>query len=529
MDITHFHTRQTGQATGNPAQIKALAAGSGIMGIAPGMSFMDMLFARLTIEDGEAHAEKTAVTLRDKASAQKDKHALIESLMNKAAPDETDQALLASLATQLAIETGIDPEAIELTDSGSIRDMIRDILEQHPELAEKLVVTTKTPADSISKASAEKRYGDILKSLLKGIPEKTSAPDGNNILIASGLSIEEITDILERLAKDAPDDGMLMAGLVKIMPPPSGKDILFVPRGVVAIDKSPAKQSSSLLSGQDSKSSGDKNMAMRLNDLVIGNAGASDEGNVFFEEGDFDGVLRVLERAQGKAMEQTLPGTGERRDIMPPATAGNSAMTALPVAASDGLSLAFALADIFPDGFDMASFSAAQGSQPLSQSIAQLTSVMAHAAHATAPHPATQSVAATISKAAQSGEQRNITLHLEPPELGRVRIVMSFGGDKTLKAHMLVERPETYLMLQRDAQTLERTLQDAGLDAEGGLSFELADDGHLFDHGQKDQNGHAGGGDHADKDDADDTEIIETTMNWFVDPESGLTRYDLLV
>ena len=71
-----------------------------------------------------------------------------------------------------------------------------------------------------------------------------------------------------------------------------------------------------------------------------------------------------------------------------------------------------------------------------------------------------------------------------------------------------------------------------GLDTDGSsLSFELSQDGNLFDHDQKDGHGAGGGAGGADGEDADGTEIeiIETTMDWYADPETGLLRYSALV
>lgn len=168
---------------------------------------------------------------------------------------------------------------------------------------------------------------------------------------------------------------------------------------------------------------------------------------------------------------------------------------------------------------------------PSALSGTNLTSVITQAPHASASHPATQMIAAHLQKNATgpNGEQRqNWTLQLDPPELGRVEIKMSFAKDKMVKASILVEKPETYLMLQRDSQILERSLQGVGLDTEQGISFELANDSHDFN-----QNGghddHQSGAHGNGTSDGEDIEIIETTMNWYVDPETGVQRYNLVV
>lgn len=137
-------------------------------------------------------------------------------------------------------------------------------------------------------------------------------------------------------------------------------------------------------------------------------------------------------------------------------------------------------------------------------------------------------VAASLQKAGTAGETRTVTLHLDPPELGRVEIKMSFEKNSKIKAVLTVEKPETHAMLQRDSGVLERALHDAGLDSsEGGLSFELAKEGHSFgredgqNNGQHGNNGNSGS-------DADDEMIVQTTVNWAVDNETGHMRYNIM-
>ena len=153
--------------------------------------------------------------------------------------------------------------------------------------------------------------------------------------------------------------------------------------------------------------------------------------------------------------------------------------------------------------------------------------ISTQAARATMPHPGTQMVAATIQKAVNDGESKNIILQLDPPELGRVEIQMSVGKDKAIKAVMIAEKPETMAMLQRDAHMLERALQNAGLDADGSsLSFELAQEGYDFNHnGGHDSHGGYG---RKGKNAAGEENLIETTMTWFVDADTGHVRYNLL-
>lgn len=142
------------------------------------------------------------------------------------------------------------------------------------------------------------------------------------------------------------------------------------------------------------------------------------------------------------------------------------------------------------------------------------------------PHAAMQTVASHISRAAAKGDDTMFRIQLEPPELGRIDIKMSFGKDKTVKAVVTAEKPETFMMLQRDSHVLERSLQQAGLDAHGALSFALADDNNAFSQ----NGGHDGHRQQAQSQNAntDDAQIIESIMTWQIDPASGHMRYNIL-
>lgn len=144
-------------------------------------------------------------------------------------------------------------------------------------------------------------------------------------------------------------------------------------------------------------------------------------------------------------------------------------------------------------------------------------------------HPATQLVAASMTRAGKEGVSDTMTLQLDPPELGSVNVRLEFGKDKSVKAHLVVEKPETYMMLQRDGLALERALQSAGLDANGNsISFELAQGGA----DQFRNDGQGGGeknlGNKANTATEDESIAINSTMTWQVDSATGHIRYDIL-
>jgi flagellar hook-length control protein FliK len=159
-----------------------------------------------------------------------------------------------------------------------------------------------------------------------------------------------------------------------------------------------------------------------------------------------------------------------------------------------------------------------------------VNSTSATQTHSGQANSATSMVAATISKAAKGSEAQKITLQLDPPELGRVEIRLEFGEKKSVTAHLIVEKPETLSLLQRDMSALEKALQDAGLETDSGsLNYEMASEDYNFNSNREgnSQNGGTGGsGESAEN--AEEELTIETSMTWDVDPETGHVHYSLL-
>lgn len=146
-------------------------------------------------------------------------------------------------------------------------------------------------------------------------------------------------------------------------------------------------------------------------------------------------------------------------------------------------------------------------------------------------HPATQLVAATLTKAGKGGEDSTINLRLDPPELGNVAVRLQFNSkDKTVKAIVSAEKPETFLMLQRESHALERALQSAGFDgANQSISFELAQDngtGRHNNNGEGNNNFGGGGKNSQDANGAED--IIQSSMTWQIDSATGHMRYNIM-
>ena len=72
---------------------------------------------------------------------------------------------------------------------------------------------------------------------------------------------------------------------------------------------------------------------------------------------------------------------------------------------------------------------------------------------------------------------RNFSIRLDPPELGRVEVNLNVNAQGHAEAELSADRPQTLELLQKDASSLERALKDAGLTLAGGLAFSLKGDG----------------------------------------------------
>ncbi|KAA2235459.1 flagellar hook-length control protein FliK [Salinarimonas soli] len=69
-------------------------------------------------------------------------------------------------------------------------------------------------------------------------------------------------------------------------------------------------------------------------------------------------------------------------------------------------------------------------------------------------------------------------IRLDPEDLGRIDVTLEIGDAGEVKARLVVDRVETLALLQRDAKTLERAFEQAGLKAtDGSVDMQLRDQG----------------------------------------------------
>ncbi|MCA3261386.1 MAG: flagellar hook-length control protein FliK [Telmatospirillum sp.] len=90
--------------------------------------------------------------------------------------------------------------------------------------------------------------------------------------------------------------------------------------------------------------------------------------------------------------------------------------------------------------------------------------------------PAHEQVAVHVRKAVAEGLDQ-ITIRLNPAELGRIDVKIEVGNDGSLRAAFAADKQMTLDLLKGDSRQLEQALSEAGLSTDaGGLNFSLRGD-----------------------------------------------------
>ena len=168
-----------------------------------------------------------------------------------------------------------------------------------------------------------------------------------------------------------------------------------------------------------------------------------------------------------------------------------------------------------------------------------LTNPIINNGSASAAHPATQMVAAMLEKSAEkSDKKQTLTIQLDPPELGRVQVQLSYEKGEAMKVHLLAETKDTLTLLQRDSHALRSALEQAGIQTDSAsLSFDMANSDQSFNQmlgqfqdGRSNQQRTAFSLEQANQLDGDlSLPALDTTMNFIPDAATGTIRYSLLV
>ncbi|MCW5760441.1 MAG: flagellar hook-length control protein FliK, partial [Phenylobacterium sp.] len=110
-----------------------------------------------------------------------------------------------------------------------------------------------------------------------------------------------------------------------------------------------------------------------------------------------------------------------------------------------------------------------------------------HASHTVRGAPETvANLAAQIIRKLDARTTR-FDLELDPQGLGRVDVRVEIGAHGKMTASMVFENPQAAHELKARAAELQRTLEQAGFDLSGGLSFDVADQGRQQGQAWQDQ------------------------------------------
>lgn len=190
------------------------------------------------------------------------------------------------------------------------------------------------------------------------------------------------------------------------------------------------------------------------------------------------------------------------------------------------------LADLAPDSLAPVPYGpAGAASGPGAATLASLP--LLNQPHATMSHPATQMLASALQKSSTGNGPKTLSVELDPPELGRVHIDVKIESDHPMTVTMVVEKPETYGLLRRDAHMLEQALAGMGLNGDGvSINLSLSQDQGSFGQtlaqmadDKSTNNGRAGLS--ADAEITADTPAQQASVDWFTDG-SGRLRYNLM-
>ncbi|MBN8521051.1 MAG: flagellar hook-length control protein FliK [Alphaproteobacteria bacterium] len=331
-------------------------------------------------------------------------------------------------------------------------------------------------------------------------------------LIAIGLSPAQITTALKRI-----DD--LENKLGREI---TAEDIMA---GVGGLGQTPQKNQD-VINQIDSASEPTDDLAEQLNGLSVG-AGTFEEPAPLTPDRRSENILNTLLKYQGNTPTAQNVGadnaSAKLLSLAIPAGGNMSSAQGTSLNKQGFVTLPAGWSDAFTEAMESLGIDIHSGI-PMTQA-SQAAHSTTGSVHAGQAHHATHMVAAQLTKSAKEGRPNVITLELDPPELGRVEVKLEFGSDQSVKAVLTSEKPETHFMLQRDAAFLERALHSAGLTVtDGGIDFQLATDSGGFDQFTKDD-GQGGSGKSGR---GDDTDVIQSTMTWNVDSETGFIRYNIL-
>lgn len=211
-----------------------------------------------------------------------------------------------------------------------------------------------------------------------------------------------------------------------------------------------------------------------------------------------DEMNAILSPATPKATEAGFQGsiatngsTAKDVDTSSKAVTGEISSQALLSLNHEGLGSSASLHHLNGDGAFMSN-----GNMLAAQNMSPLINPIFTSGTATGTHPGIHAVAVLIEKAASGSEKakQELSVQLDPPELGRMQVQLSMEKDGQMKVHLLAEKEETLSLFQRDAHALKSALSNAGIQIDNSsLTFDLASGDQSFNQlmGGSQQDGHS--------------------------------------
>ncbi len=450
----------------------------------------------------------------------------INDLRNRASISEINKGLFQTQENDVAIvinatnpTENISENTIDIASITALNAEIQKLIdaqEQNSDEINKIVITSETKPEEIDGLLT------LIYSFLEKPDDITNAPDHDQLsniieklesimnsddggLITLSLSPEQLTRLQEIIQKHINDeiekhDSQALEALAAsfvILEPPTKQARKDASQTNIQIIPEQANQP--IKSEHHSQSRYDAKYDMRYDAEAKSNIPANDTSS---EKVDFKSTLKNADMHAKPAHNDNNISSAQKL-LQSTGLLAQNTVSAADISTGQNLNI-----------------SAVNG-QTLLQSSA--TNVITQSQSASSAHPATQMVSATIQKAVKAGEDTTIKLRLDPPELGRVEVKMSIDKDNATKIVLTAEKPETYMLLKQDTEILQNALNNSGLDSsEGSIDFELASESHDFNQNNKQSS-------KQNNSNTTEEELIETTMDWQVDPNTGRMHYNVLV
>ena len=301
-DINAIMTQMAKTGLTNPAAAGAQSDKAGNTGGA-GVSFFDMIFARLTMDNVATDNMATdnaafAAGLTQNTVATADQGPVIPAnpLLTLLNLNDAQASLIATDPAAINVESTamISSDGLDLTADGAaaLQATLDSLLQGLPADQKPVLVNMNT--------------AQLKKALEKLSIDLQSAADGNASLIATGLTPQDLTALIDQLDHvQNQGENTLMVGVMQMIQTGTELQATFIPRAIID-----GKVQAPVTDGEPTD-----DLAAALNALNVGGSADADaagtvidtpaESAVKSRRGDLGEFLKLLEQFQGKTADAT--------------------------------------------------------------------------------------------------------------------------------------------------------------------------------------------------------------------------------